>query len=106
MVLKDCASEVFAVKMSVNFRGCDGFMSQHFLHCAQIRAALAYVENNPALEQYSAIKGVLQDYLASLQAPGEQSGQLAFTGSNIVLAFGAGAALIGGGILLRRRRAA
>ena len=73
---------------------------------AQIRAALAYVENNPALEQYSAIKGVLQDYLASLQAPGEQSGQLAFTGSNIVLAFGAGAALIGGGVLLRRRRAA
>jgi len=73
---------------------------------AQIRAALAYVENNPALEQYSAIKGVLQDYLASLQAPGEQSGQLAFTGSNIVLALGAGAALIGGGVLLRRRRAA
>ncbi len=73
---------------------------------AQIRAALAYVENNPALEQYSAIKGVLQDYLASLQAPGEQSGQLAFTGSNIVLAFGAGAALVGGGVLLRRRRAA
>jgi hypothetical protein len=83
----------------------DGTLDGHY-SAAQIRAALAYIENNPVFEQYSAIKGVLQDYLASLQAPGEQSGQLAFTGSNIVLAFGAGAALIGGGILLRRRRAA
>jgi len=83
----------------------DGTLDGHWT-AAEIRAALAYIENNPVFEQYSAIKGVLQDYLASLQAPGEQSGQLAFTGSNIVLAFGAGAALIGGGILLRRRRAA
>ena len=83
----------------------DGTLDGHWT-AAQVNAALAYVENNPTLEQYSAIKGVLQDYLASLQAPGEQSGQLAFTGSNLVLALGAGAALIGGGILLRRRRAA
>jgi len=83
----------------------DGTLDGHWT-AAEIRAALAYIENSPVYEQYSAIKGVLQDYLASLQAPGEQSGQLAFTGSNIVLAFGAGAALIGGGILLRRRRAA
>lgn len=83
----------------------DGTLDGHWT-AAQVRAALAYVENNPTLEQYSAIKGVLQDYLASLQAPGEQSGQLAFTGSNIVLVLGAGAALIGGGALLRRRRAA
>ncbi len=83
----------------------DGTIDGHWT-AAQVRAALAYIENNPVFEQYSAIKGVLQDYLASLQAPGEQSGQLAFTGSNIVLVFGAGAALIGGGALLRRRRAA
>jgi hypothetical protein len=83
----------------------DGTLDGHWT-AAQIRAALAYIENNPVYEQYSAIKGVLQDYLASLQAPGEQSGQLAFTGSNIVLVLGAGAALIGGGALLRRRRAA
>ena len=83
----------------------DGTLDGHWT-AAEIRAALAYIENNPVFEQYSAIKGVLQDYLASLQAPGEQSGQLAFTGSNIVLAFGAGAALVGGGVLLRRRRAA
>ena len=83
----------------------DGTLDGHWT-AAEIRAALAYIENSPVYDQYSAIKGVLQDYLASLQAPGEQRGQLAFTGSNIVLAFGAGAALIGGGILLRRRRAA
>ena len=83
----------------------DGTLDGHWT-AAQVRAALAYIENNPVYEQYSAIKGVLQDYLASLQAPGEQSGQLAFTGSNIVLVLGAGAALIGGGALLRRRRAA
>jgi len=76
----------------------DGTLDGHWT-AAEIRAALAYIENSPVYDQYSAIKGVLQDYLASLQAPGEQSGQLAFTGSNIVLAFGAGAALIGGGIL-------
>jgi hypothetical protein len=72
---------------------------------AEIRAALRYVENNPILKQYSKIKGVLEDYLASLQSPGEQGGQLAFTGGEIVLILGAGAGLIGSGALLRRRRA-
>ena len=72
---------------------------------AEIRAALKYVENNPVLKQYSKIKGVLEDYLASLQGPGEQGGQLAFTGGAIILILGAGAGLIGRGALLRRRRA-
>ena len=76
---------------------------------AEIRAALRYAENNPILTQYSAIQGVLEDYLASLQgpgeqAPGEQGGQLAFTGGEIILILGAGAGLIGSGALLRRRR--
>jgi hypothetical protein len=70
----------------------------------EIRAALAYVENNPLLKHYTRIKGVLEDYLASLQAPGEQSGELAFTGGEILLILGAGAGLIGSGALLRRRR--
>jgi hypothetical protein len=70
----------------------------------QIRAALRYVENNPLEDEYSTIKGVLEDYLASLQAPGEQSGELAFTGGEILLILGAGAGLIGSGALLRRRR--
>jgi hypothetical protein len=72
---------------------------------AEIRAALRYAENNPVLTAYSNIKGVLEDYLASLQAPGEQGGQLAFTGGEIVLILGAGAGLISSGALLRRRRA-
>jgi hypothetical protein len=72
---------------------------------AQIRAALRYAENNPILTAYSQIQGVLEDYLASLQGPGEQGGQLAFTGGEIILILGAGAGLIGSGALLRRRRA-
>lgn len=72
---------------------------------AQIQAALAYIQNNPVYQQYSNLEGVLQDYLASLQAPGEQGGQLAFTGSEVLLILGAGAGLIGSGALLRRRRA-
>ena len=69
---------------------------------AEIRAALAYIQDNPVYQQYSDLAGVLEDYLASLQAPGEQGGQLAFTGGEIFLVLAAGAALIGGGTLLRR----
>ncbi len=72
---------------------------------AQVRAALTYVQNNPLEQQYSAVQGVLEDYLASLQAPGEQGGELAFTGGEVFLILAAGAALIGGGALLRRSRA-
>jgi len=73
---------------------------------AQIRATLRYVENNALTEEYDGdIKGVLEDYLASLQGPGEQDGQLAFTGGEIILILGAGAGLIGSGAFLRRRRA-
>ena len=69
---------------------------------AQIRATLAYIQDNPIYKQYSDIEGVLQDYLASLQAPGAQTGQLAFTGGEIFLVLAAGAALIGGGLVLKR----
>ena len=72
---------------------------------AEIRAALAYVRDNPTLQQYGELEGVLEDYLASLQAPGEQGGQLAFTGGEVFLVLAAGAALIGGGALLRRSQA-
>jgi hypothetical protein len=70
----------------------------------EIRAALRYAENLPTLEEVTLVKGVLEDYLASLQGPGEQGGQLAFTGGEIILILGAGAGLIGSGALLRRRR--
>jgi hypothetical protein len=71
----------------------------------QVRAALRYVENDPLMEEYEHIAGVLEDYLASLQGPGERGGELAFTGGEIILILGAGAGLIGSGALLRRRRA-
>ncbi len=72
---------------------------------AEIEAALAFIQDNPIYQQYSALQGVLEDYLASLQAPGEQGGELAFTGGEVFLILAAGAALIGGGALLRRSQA-
>lgn len=69
---------------------------------AEIRAALAYLQQNPVAQQYSDLEGVLDDYLASLKAPGAQSGQLAFTGGEALFVLAAGAALIGGGAFLRR----
>ena len=72
---------------------------------AEVRAALAYIQDNPVYKQYSNVEGTLEDYLTSLQAPGEQGGQLAFTGGEIFLVLAAGAALIGGGTLLRRSQA-
>jgi hypothetical protein len=81
----------------------DGHISGNWT-AAEISAALRYVENDPGLEEVTDIKGVLEDYLASLQAPGEQGGELAFTGGEIILILGAGAGLIGSGALLRRRR--
>lgn len=70
----------------------------------EIEAALDYIQNDPVGEQYSDYKGVLEDYLASLQAPEVQEGELAFTGGEIPLLLAAGAGLIGSGAVLRRRR--
>jgi hypothetical protein len=95
----------------------DGFIDGNWT-ATEIGAALMYAENDPIISQYySGVMGVLEDYLASLQAPGEkpepgaqggqlaaQGGQLAFTGGEIILILGAGAGLIGSGALLRRRR--
>jgi hypothetical protein len=72
---------------------------------AEINAALAYIQDNPIYQQYTDLEGVLEDYLASLQAPGEQGGELAFTGGEVFLILAAGAALVGGGALLRRSQA-
>jgi hypothetical protein len=72
---------------------------------AEIQAALAFLQDNPTYEQYGALRGVLEDYLASLQDPGTQGGELAFTGGEVFLILAAGAALIGGGVLLRRSQA-
>jgi hypothetical protein len=72
---------------------------------AEIRAALAWVRNQPTNHHYSDAEGVLEEYLASLQAPGTQGGELAFTGAPLLLLLAGGAGLIGGGALLRRRGA-
>ncbi len=71
---------------------------------AEIRAALDYLRNSATYEQYTDLEGVLEDYLASAQAPGDQEGELAFTGGEILMLLGAGAGLAGSGALLRRRR--
>jgi hypothetical protein len=75
---------------------------------AQVEAALAYLKSNPTFSQYSDAQGVLEDYLASLGAPGAAGvaaagGELAFTGADTVLILGAGLALVAGGVVLRRR---
>ncbi len=73
---------------------------------ADIQAALDFVKANPTVAQYSNIEGVLSEFLASLQSPGATttSGELKFTGGELLAVFAAGAGLIGGGTLLRRRR--
>ena len=80
----------------------DGTLDGNYT-AAQIQAALAYLSANPVATQYSGSGGVLEDYLASLQAPGSQSGSLAFTGGELYAIFAAGLALVAGGWLLRRR---
>ena len=91
----------------------DGRMDGHWT-AAQIAAALAWVQSSPLAKQYSDAESVLGAFLASFGSgepgtgsgnttAGVSSGALAFTGANLLVAFGAGVGLIGGGLLLRRR---
>jgi hypothetical protein len=70
---------------------------------AQVRAALAFVKSDPTLDAYSKVQGVLNDFLASEPAPATQNGSLLFTGGSTVVIFTVGLALMGSGLLLRRR---
>jgi hypothetical protein len=73
---------------------------------AQVTAALSLLKSDPTLQQYTDVQGVLEDFLASQGEPGaESAGSLMFTGSETLVIFGAGLALIGSGLALRRRRA-
>ena len=82
----------------------DGTLTPGKWTAEEVNAALDYLRNNPIYEQYSDLEGVLEDYLASLQAPGEEEGELAFTGGEVLMLLGAGAGLVGSGAFLRRRR--
>ena len=99
----------------------DGTVNGHYT-AAQIRAALAAVNSNPAYSQYSDVAGVLQVYLASLSTSGSATGttgatqtaaatgpvnlpagKLDYTGGQPLVAFAVGGALIIAGVALRRR---
>jgi hypothetical protein len=85
----------------------DGRIDGHWTK-AEIQAALIAVRNDPTYQQYTDVEGVLDDYLASLAAPGEQGnagqGELMFTGGPVVWLFALGTALMAGGFALRRLR--
>ena len=70
---------------------------------ADVEAALAYLLGDPLAKQYSDVEAVLEAYLAGSGDPGTGTGDLAYTGANILVALTAGVGLIGGGLFLRRR---
>lgn len=107
----------------------DGTVSGHYT-AAQMRAALAAVNSNPAYLQYSDVAGVLQAHLASLStsdlaslivsgsATGTtgatptaavtrpvklRAGELDYTGGQPLVAIAVGGVLIIAGMALRRR---
>jgi len=82
----------------------DGHLDGNYT-AAQVQAALNYVKDNPSIIQYNNIEGVLTDFLSSQGAPAAQNGGLMFTGVSSVAVFACGLALMGAGLLLRRRLA-
>lgn len=104
----------------------DGTINGHYT-AAEVRAALAFVESNPAYSMYSDIAGVLENYLASLSKPSPAKtpspppstggtptaqgatpttplgGQLDYTGGQPLAVIALGGALLVCGALLRRR---
>lgn len=106
----------------------DGVVNGHYT-VAEVRAALAAVESDPAYSQYSDIQSVLEQYLASLLAakssptpqssatsrpsatstappsPSANPQQLDYTGGQPLLLFACGGLLVGAGALLWRRTA-
>ena len=82
----------------------DGHIDGNYT-AAQVRAALAFLKSDPTLQQYTDVQGVLEDFLASLPSPAAQTGGLMFTGGSTVVIFAFGVALMGTGLVLRRRHA-
>ena len=50
MKLLQGLSQKFAVEMRVNFRGCNAFMTQHFLHGPQVRTSFDQVSGKGMTE--------------------------------------------------------
>ena len=119
------ASVAWASTSTIITDASDGTVNGHY-SAAQVRAALAAVENDPSYSQYSDIAGVLQSYLSSLSNPNSSSGSgtaqaltsgssratvpttprgvaLDYTGGQPLLLFALGGALVVAGGLLRRR---
>ena len=70
---------------------------------AEVQAALNYAAQPPdRISSTATCKDVLESFLSGSE-PGAGTGNLSFTGSNLLLAFGAGIGLIGAALLLRRR---
>jgi hypothetical protein len=106
----------------------DGTVNGHYT-AAQMRAALAAVNSNPAYLQYSDVAGVLQAYLSSFSTSGSstgtsgwatgttgatptaavtrpvklRAGELDYTGGQPLVAIAVGGVLIIAGVALRRR---
>jgi len=70
---------------------------------AQVQAALDWFQNSPLAQQYGGNEDVLEDFLSGSDEPGDGGGSLSFTGANLPLAFGIGIALMGAGLLVRRK---
>ena len=70
----------------------------------EVQTALTWLSHNPTWVQSATVFGGPGGLLSGSE-PGAGTGNLSFTGSNLLLAFGAGIGLIGAGLLLRRRLA-
>ena len=82
----------------------DGHVDGNYT-AVQVQAALSYLNNDPSLMMYTDVKGVLEDYLASLSSPATENGGLMFTGGSTAVIFAFGLALMGGGLFLRKQLA-
>jgi hypothetical protein len=105
LMLASVAQAVSSTTTAILKDAQDGHLDGNYT-AAQVQAALNYLKDNPSLEQYTNVEGVLADFLSSQGAPAAQNGGLMFTGGSTALVFACGLALMGGGLLLRRRLAA
>ncbi len=105
LMLVSVAQAVSSTTTAIIKDAQDGHLDGNYT-AAQVQAALNYLKSDPSLLMYSNVEGVLTDFLSSQGAPAAQNGGLMFTGGSTIVVFACGLALMGGGLLLRRRLAA